>query len=271
MSKRVKRTFTACWTCRRRRIRCDGEVPHCSACKKHRVQCEGYHVELAWVDPTTGLYPSHNRRKLDFEKTWDGWPVYEDKELDHFIESHDGEDCTCKGLRPRPNPFGTMYLPQGTMVREQRAAPKLSKLLSSSSIRDAPVEDRLLFHHYVHQVAYLMIAIDGPANPWKTTYPAMALEQAASARRGSPLGLYHALLAQAAFNLANLHPTGSEISRQNQRRALEHYVKALQQTQASLDSPDTDYSSCVATLLTLIMVEVSTLVVLPFFETNRTM
>lgn len=42
------KTFTGCWTCRGRKIKCDLKRPHCDKCKKAKIQCEGYAIKLRW-------------------------------------------------------------------------------------------------------------------------------------------------------------------------------------------------------------------------------
>lgn len=44
-----RKCFTGCWTCRRRRVKCDQEKPICQRCRQLRVECEGYGVRLHWV------------------------------------------------------------------------------------------------------------------------------------------------------------------------------------------------------------------------------
>lgn len=43
-----KRTAVGCWTCRRRRIKCDARRPSCLKCEKSKLKCEGYDVKLNW-------------------------------------------------------------------------------------------------------------------------------------------------------------------------------------------------------------------------------
>lgn len=38
-----------CWNCRRRRLRCDAQRPHCQKCIKNGVECLGYGQVLKWV------------------------------------------------------------------------------------------------------------------------------------------------------------------------------------------------------------------------------
>lgn len=59
-SKSRTKTFTGCWTCRSRRVKCDDEKPHCNRCRRSGWQCEGYGVRLGWSQ-TPGIR-SHRRQ-----------------------------------------------------------------------------------------------------------------------------------------------------------------------------------------------------------------
>ncbi|KAH7088462.1 hypothetical protein FB567DRAFT_339222 [Paraphoma chrysanthemicola] len=37
-----------CWTCRRRKVRCDRAFPDCQNCAKSIIVCEGYGKRLKW-------------------------------------------------------------------------------------------------------------------------------------------------------------------------------------------------------------------------------
>jgi hypothetical protein len=253
MRKQVRRTFSACWTCRRRRVSCDAALPHCTPCKKRKVDCEGYHAQLAWVDPDTGQYPSHNRRKLNFEATWEGWPIYGDQQLDHFMDRHESGSCTCHTSASLPNPFSVIRPGGASEALYLSTLPRPRCALDLSPLSEASAEERILFHHYIDRVAFLMISVDGAENPWKSTYPFIALHKTSSANRS----LYHALLAQSAFHLSNLQLPKSSISRRNRQKGLEHYVKSLMQLQESLQSATTDFDASIAALMTLTMIEVN--------------
>ncbi|KAH7230387.1 fungal-specific transcription factor domain-containing protein [Fusarium solani] len=47
--RRRGRTFTGCWTCRERRVKCDENRPACSRCLSAGRTCQGYHLKLSWV------------------------------------------------------------------------------------------------------------------------------------------------------------------------------------------------------------------------------
>ncbi|KAJ5090615.1 hypothetical protein N7532_009299 [Penicillium argentinense] len=42
------RSYQGCWTCKRRRRRCDNTRPTCQNCSRRGVDCEGYEVRLRW-------------------------------------------------------------------------------------------------------------------------------------------------------------------------------------------------------------------------------
>lgn len=42
------KTFTGCWTCRARKIKCDLRRPTCFRCEKANLQCAGYSIKLRW-------------------------------------------------------------------------------------------------------------------------------------------------------------------------------------------------------------------------------
>ncbi|KAL2842692.1 fungal-specific transcription factor domain-containing protein [Aspergillus pseudoustus] len=71
--RRHNKTFTGCWTCRARKVKCDEERPGCRQCSQRRIECAGYGVRLQWLAPGTGggddqdrcepLYQNESRRR----------------------------------------------------------------------------------------------------------------------------------------------------------------------------------------------------------------
>ncbi|KAK1460130.1 hypothetical protein CMEL01_03129 [Colletotrichum melonis] len=53
LARRRTKTFTGCWTCRSRKVKCDEGKPHCSPCKVRGLDCQGYGVRLQWLHPET--------------------------------------------------------------------------------------------------------------------------------------------------------------------------------------------------------------------------
>jgi hypothetical protein len=50
-----------CWTCRKRRLKCDGGLPGCQKCWGHGVECLGYKKPLTWVKGVARRGPMKNR------------------------------------------------------------------------------------------------------------------------------------------------------------------------------------------------------------------
>ncbi|KAF2624452.1 hypothetical protein BU25DRAFT_161441 [Macroventuria anomochaeta] len=51
MQSRGVRTRTGCWTCRKRRKKCDEKRPYCTNCAALSLRCAGYTIRLRWTEP----------------------------------------------------------------------------------------------------------------------------------------------------------------------------------------------------------------------------
>ncbi|PTD06808.1 hypothetical protein FCULG_00005518 [Fusarium culmorum] len=50
------KSFSGCWTCRAKHVKCDEAKPSCNRCRNAGIDCEGYGVRLSWAsvrNPTT--------------------------------------------------------------------------------------------------------------------------------------------------------------------------------------------------------------------------
>ncbi|CCK72104.1 Arg81p KNAG_0J00210 [Huiozyma naganishii CBS 8797] len=47
---RRAKTFTGCWTCRSRKVKCDLRRPGCLRCEKSSLECGGYDIKLRWSE-----------------------------------------------------------------------------------------------------------------------------------------------------------------------------------------------------------------------------
>ncbi|KOG97256.1 Arg81p [Saccharomyces eubayanus] len=94
------KTFTGCWTCRGRKVKCDLRRPHCQRCEKSNLPCGGYDIKLRWSKPiqfdpygvpipqsssatTTNLSgsvdePQYQRRNIDFVRYEEEYVFHED-------------------------------------------------------------------------------------------------------------------------------------------------------------------------------------------------
>ncbi|KIX01045.1 uncharacterized protein Z518_10111 [Rhinocladiella mackenziei CBS 650.93] len=269
------RTFTACWTCRRRRVRCDGQQPFCSECTRARVACDGYNVKLVWVEPETGNYQSRCRRTLDCASTWKGSRLLTSGEVDRFISECDFRNPDGKTVHVRKGPFSAFLAeprrgdrPEAIepMEPEQIAGNDDGNLVESEqdyadatsgfdltviNLPRKPSGD--LFHHYVQHVACLMIPVDDYRNPWKSTYPSIAVHGEGEASTS----LYYALISQAAFNRSNLRtPEQYELRARDRALALNHYGRAVRGLRLCLAQSSQDFAQCIGTVMTLIMAEI---------------
>lgn len=118
--------------------------------------------------------------------------------------------------------------------------------------RHANSEDKFLFHHYVNYVASVMMPFEHPWNPWKLYYPSVSLKYSVPGERA----LYHAVLAQAAFNLAHLGGGTANMM----RLAARHYNASIQHVNDGIQtSADKDPGPILAAIMTLMMAEVRTI------------
>ncbi|KIX07403.1 uncharacterized protein Z518_02056 [Rhinocladiella mackenziei CBS 650.93] len=335
--RRSERTFAACWTCRRRNVRCDKTVPYCLECKRLRLRCEGYHNRLVWVDSGTGEYSPQQRRTYPCDQTWKGYPSWTLKEVSHLIDDCDRKRCRCK-LHRVQSPFGVFLyrdqMPQGlgeegqveqstpeppprTETRQgfvtptastidtndrslaaDRTPPSLDEFplrsvadqenrsdldfspatnwalvrtgdVELSSSRDLSNilmltgltpslsltsrrnrEENELFHHYVIHTSVLMMPIDDGRNPWKSTYPSIAVRDRSSS---SSRSLYYAIMAQSTLHLEYLRTPNQ--CQNDQANALQYMDVAICELRRSLTNPAEDYSAVLAALLTITLVE----------------
>ncbi|CCC69012.1 hypothetical protein NCAS_0C00220 [Naumovozyma castellii] len=97
-TKRPRRakTFTGCWTCRSRKVKCDLRRPGCVRCDKSGLECGGYDIKLRWsklvkFDPygvqlppspngnsASNEEPQYQRRNIDFVKYKEEYIFHED-------------------------------------------------------------------------------------------------------------------------------------------------------------------------------------------------
>ncbi|KIW57941.1 hypothetical protein PV05_02497 [Exophiala xenobiotica] len=291
-----QRTFTACWTCRRRGLRCDNLVPRCTQCVRSRLACEGYDIRLVWVDSETGAYEPQRRRAYPCELTWDGYPTWTLREVGHLITDAENKRCRCP-LHHQPSPFVTFpgykendassaqfqkatppeegphciespqtkqseitipttYTPPSPQTTDcsdyadlRPRAISMPAVLSTSLIPDGSREYNELFHHYISNVSVMMTPINDDYNPWKSTYPCLAVHDETST---STRSLFHGILAQSAFHLSNL---GVPNPASYRRSATQHFGIALRHLRRSLASPTENFSSTLAAMLTVTLAE----------------
>lgn len=251
---RRSRTFTGCWTCRKRKVLCDESKPECVACQSQGLRCDGYASKLIWLnDNSLQGSKSNGRRFLDCDQTWKGWDPIPDDHVDYLITQRNSSNSPVNNRtltsRVVQSPFivfaATPSAPPQSEERRTAFSPLRTAL---QDLPDFERTDRFLLHHYVNHVAVIMMPYEHSRNPWRTHYPAVAYKMLSSGQRA----LHDAMLAHAAFNLSVLRGDEQQMSSIGSR----HYAKAIQQLLPSLDRSQ-EASITMATIMTLMMAEVS--------------
>lgn len=62
-----KKTFTGCWTCRSRKLKCDETYPACRQCSSKSLQCAGYGARLHWLPCSNGREKDERKLKIRME------------------------------------------------------------------------------------------------------------------------------------------------------------------------------------------------------------
>jgi hypothetical protein len=95
-----------------------------------------------------------------------------------------------------------------------------------------------------------MIPIDCVSNPWKSTYPSITVQNQPSI---STRSLYHAILAQAAYNLANLKGPGMGVWEKASAMRYFALSNVVAQTVSDCSAVSTDTIAEVYDVLTTVM------------------
>ncbi|KAF8867366.1 hypothetical protein BDZ45DRAFT_795082 [Acephala macrosclerotiorum] len=239
---RREKTFTGCWTCRSRKVKCDEKIPACTACRKRGDQCSGYEPIYVWVKGYQN-YPPGWRRVLRSDLTWLGHNIHQSPEIDAFIaqcdvESHDETEAVEKAA----GPFTVFCVPAGY----PRIPPYVSDIPDTTCSDIKVIKE--LCHRYFTYTAQNMMPFEDKRNPWKNFYPRLAHQGSCRGQNS----LYNAMLAQAAGNLAQLGSQREKMS----VLATKFYANGIRDLRKGLESKGMDFSTVVASIMTLIMAEI---------------
>ncbi|KAH8658438.1 fungal-specific transcription factor domain-containing protein [Xylariales sp. PMI_506] len=107
VKKAKTKTFTGCWTCRSRKVKCDLGRPSCTRCSKARLECQGYNIPLHWVtDEEEGALSGIKRQAMSLALGNPHWPRGTLSDIDdHLLEV----EKYCKSLETTTRisgPFG---------------------------------------------------------------------------------------------------------------------------------------------------------------------
>ncbi|KAH7057350.1 fungal-specific transcription factor domain-containing protein [Macrophomina phaseolina] len=111
MPRPRNRTFTGCWKCRSRKVKCDEAKPACNNCQRIGAECSGFAQKFIWVEADSHVQQSDGRRALHCESTWAGFPTLSPDLVDLLVAQCDENytrDSALGPLQPvQHNPFFT--------------------------------------------------------------------------------------------------------------------------------------------------------------------
>lgn len=161
--KKKSKTFTGCFTCRSRKIRCDLKKPSCNNCKKTGVTCGGYDINLRWLVPVqfrpNGRNPIQQPvvfeevRSEDgeivssefFQRRKVGFVVWDEKKNCRPYRTYEEIDDHLNALRD-PQPSSTTLLKGPFGVFESKKSPVKSTPKETPEKRLANLAPSLLEH-----------------------------------------------------------------------------------------------------------------------------
>ena len=181
--------------------------------------------------------------------TWKGYPILSSVEIDNLLaaceekEHANGDETESLNL-----PF-TVWRPGKETVQTVPPLPLLKLSLTGSTSPLPKYTDARLFNHYITHVASMMMPFEDARNPWKTLYPAFAVQQQSFEQKA----MIKAMISQAAFNLSYL---GCDTERMLRLGSM-YYQASIQELRNCAGKPASS-GDFIATVLTLMMAEVRT-------------
>ncbi|KAL3451365.1 fungal-specific transcription factor domain-containing protein [Aspergillus insuetus] len=285
------KTFAGCWTCRRRKVKCDNLRPRCRRCGEGN-RCEGYNVDLYWVSNEESERPCAVRRKAMLIQDTN-LPTHVDlAQIDRMLEELEGlvdvvgsaivgafsafavegprgfeddnDDDVGSLAVDEPGEFSEIdsfsELDDTSIISLQR--PDLDGAVVAQSLpmySDTTTAE--LMDNYIHVVADLLQPAHHTQNPYLSLYVPKAMEAAAAGLLigvgGSPsqagTALFHALLAVSAFHMHRHRPEQVRYSRKGRM----HRLKAIEGLQRSLAEPemDTDCHTIMSAMLSMASID----------------
>ncbi|EAW11079.1 Zn(II)2Cys6 transcription factor [Aspergillus clavatus NRRL 1] len=263
------KTFAGCWTCRRRKVKCDNHRPQCARCGE---SCEGYDVDLYWMDEGRERPCTVKRKAM----------LIQDPRLPQEIDLVEVDDMLGKldaivgeagaGTIGAFSAFTVDEYDMPSSSNEGSSEPDIAGMpnetlgLELTTIApemslyiDTDVAE--LMDNYIHVVADLLQPARHTQNPYRSIYVPRAMEAAASgwvvgvggtSSQGGT-ALFHALLAVSAFHM---HQNQPDIPRY-QRLGRLHRLKAVESLQKSLAEGESaaDYHTTMSAMLSMVSID----------------
>lgn len=234
--KRTK-TYTGCWTCRDRGVKCDLGKPHCVRCMRSKRVCDGYGIRLLWVEQQQNDAP-HPQRRLFADPARHN-PIFDEDHINAALEDIDSPDHACDIQIAPFTVFRLSCAPQNERPADEDQSLKHSTPSSHRShyshtaayeglrascngsssplshvkvqvlsllqpfLASATIEERKLFRHWVSYLSGVFLPTPRSDNPFRTIFIPLALASAeADKPRPGHAALLHCIYATSAFHLA---------------------------------------------------------------------
>ncbi|EPE05890.1 c6 zinc finger domain protein [Ophiostoma piceae UAMH 11346] len=103
-------TFTGCWTCKRRKVKCDERPQRCTNCERMDIPCDGYGVKLQWMaDPFAEPRTSQSQIRGRIRIGRDEGAIYSMEAIDAFLSTLERDVGSSSGRPSQRGPF-TVFL-----------------------------------------------------------------------------------------------------------------------------------------------------------------
>ncbi|KID73924.1 Fungal Zn binuclear cluster domain containing protein, partial [Metarhizium brunneum ARSEF 3297] len=224
--KKKTRTFSGCWTCRSRRIKCDERRPVCDRCSRARIACQGYGVRLNWTNA-----PSSSATTTDGRPTVSGNDKYAGSADNRAVAAFGGSWEYAQHTPP-------CSYPRFRSVQADELA--------------VPSCQRDLLHHWVSFMCKNMVPVDLVDNPYRLVYLPFAFNgiHLPVTQSSSNLALFHGLCAASAENQLYLGVAKPGVTK---LLAARHNRLALQHLQLAIDFQSPRDSDNVTAVLSAIL------------------
>lgn len=235
-------TYTGCWTCRRRHIKCDLGRPACNRCIKAGFDCEGYDFKFAGSDSSRSfrrpVAPASNAQRV---------PSFTNAEVTGILDELDTATASLQkgpfsvlafeqtsqdepstptvdlALHPArvKQELSSWQSPQDSGIASQHTSPADdNKSLtptrayyspSPPMIQEPPLltisgRQSELFEHWTTFLSHNLSPLTSTVNPFRYTYPSLALEglTVTEDMATARLAVFHGICGTAAWSLSRL-------------------------------------------------------------------
>ncbi|KAL0259271.1 hypothetical protein SLS55_006776 [Diplodia seriata] len=277
--KKRTKTFTGCWTCRSRGLKCDGAKPGCDRCHRSKRECEGYGIRLHWVDPDETGPPQRMQMRRLFDDKARQNPTYPDAFLDETLESLDSLDGPCE---VHVQPFGVFSVDDACSDVDSASVSSPASLSSYDSslvlfspaasppdasspfpesmgmrlvtqlqpyLVSASAEERLLFDHWSSTLSGIFLPTPRPDNPFRNVFIPLALG-AGDLTVAHP---GHAALLHGMYAISAFHMGETDASRKQELSlvAIKHYKTSLAHLRRCVAETGDQPEAVFATIITM--------------------